>query len=284
MSGGKGGSQTTQVEIPEWLSSAAQANLAQGRDVSQIGYTPYYGPDVAALTPTQQATRANIGQFAQAFGMQGIPDMALGTPTTYAGGIQGYSSGDLYDQAVQELAARRPGQYSKMMENFVDPYNPGGFQDRYANYFNQPTVTGGVNTTTNSSGLPGGEYYNVNPTTQTGPTAANIEFNGQLYNVADPQGLAAYNAARAAFEASNVPNNFGDQGNQGNQGNQGENAVQQTTAESAVEALRAAPDWKSLSAQQKIQRVVDMANQTGLTAGELAAVLPYEETVIQGYL
>lgn len=280
MSGGKGGSQTTQVEIPEWLSSAAQANLAQGRDVSQIGYVPYYGPDVAGPTPTQQAARANVNQFAQAFGMQGPAASGLPTPTTYAGGITGYSSGSLYDQAVQELASRRPGQYAKMMENFVDPYNQGGFQDRYANYFNPVAQT---NYDPNSGNLPGEQYYNYDPNAQTVPPA-NIEFNGQIYNVADPQGLAAYNAARAAFEASSVPNNFGDQGNQGNQGDQGGDTVPQTTAESAVAALRAAPDWKSLSAQQKIQRVVDMANQTGLTAGELAAVLPYEETVIQGYL
>lgn len=265
MSGGKGGSQTTQVEIPEWLSSAAQANLAQGRDVSQIGYVPYYGPDVAALTPTQQATRANIGQFAEAFGMQGIPDMALGTPTTYAGGIQGYSSGDLYDQAVQELASRRPGQYSKMMENFVDPYTQGGFQDRYANYFNRPVTGYG---STGTEGMPGGEFYNYDPTVTAGPTVANISFNGQVYNVADPQGLAAYNAARDAAMSPVTPTS----------------PVTQTSAADAVAALRSASDWPSLSAQQKIQRVVDMANQTGLTAGELAAVLPYEETVIQGYM
>ena len=145
MSGGKGGSQTAQVEIPQWLSNAAQANLAQGRDVSKIGYTPYYGPDVAALTPTQQAARSNIGQFAQAFGMQGLQESALPQPTQYAGGISGYSSGGLYDQAVQELAARRPGQYSKMMENFVDPYTGGAPQDRYSNYLSQPVMPSSTN-------------------------------------------------------------------------------------------------------------------------------------------
>ena len=51
-------------------------------------------------------------------------------PTTYAGGIQGYSSGDLFDQAVAELAARRPGQVSAYNKLFVDPYS-GSYQNLY---------------------------------------------------------------------------------------------------------------------------------------------------------
>lgn len=160
------------------------------------------------------------------------------------------------------------------MENFVDPYTPGGFQDRYANYFNQPTVTGGVNTTTNSSGLPGGEYYNVNPTTQTGPTATNIEFNGQLYNVADPQGLAAYNAARDAQMGYNAPQTTN------------QNVATTTpTAASIMAGLKDAADWKTISAQERINRVVEAANTYGLSAGDLAATSDvYTEADIAPYL
>ena len=55
MSGGKGGSTTSSVEIPEYIEEAARRNLAKAEDISQIGYVPYYGPDVAAFTPFQEA-------------------------------------------------------------------------------------------------------------------------------------------------------------------------------------------------------------------------------------
>jgi len=276
MSGGKGGSQTTQVEIPQWLSNAAQANLAQGRDVSKIGYTPYYGPDVAALTPTQQAARSNIGQFAQAFGMQGLQESALPQPTQYAGGISGYSSGGLYDQAVQELAARRPGQYRKMMENFVNPYTGGAPQDRYQSYLSQPEMPSSTN-------APDAESFASTQTNAQAPAESNIVLNGRVYNLSDPAQLAQYQADySASIMQQQQPQQ--QQQQQPQQQQQQQPQQQQVTAEAAVASLRSAPDWKSLSSQQKIQRVVDMANQTGLTAGELAAILPYEESVIDRYI
>jgi hypothetical protein len=124
MSGGKGGTQTSEVKIPEWLEAAAKENLARGQAVANIGYTPYYGPDVAAMTPMQMASMQGISSAAGAFGlpgggmtgMEGMP-----TPQTFAGGVQGYSSGGLYDQALAELEARRPGQYNAITGMFIDP-------------------------------------------------------------------------------------------------------------------------------------------------------------------
>ena len=42
-------------------------------------------------------------------------------PQTYAGGMQGYSSMPLYDQAVAELQARNPGQMAAYNELFSNP-------------------------------------------------------------------------------------------------------------------------------------------------------------------
>ena len=125
--GGKGGSQTTVQEIPKWLEEPTVRNLARAEQAANIGYTPYYGPEVAAFNPTQMAAmQSNIGA-AEAFGLvpQGQLTAAQGmpAPTTYAGGMQGYGSGDLYEQAVAELAARRPGQVAAMEKMYVDP-NP----------------------------------------------------------------------------------------------------------------------------------------------------------------
>ena len=124
MSGGKGGSTTSQVEIPAWLEDAAKTNLARADQLSTIGYTPYYGADVAALTPMQQASMQNTNQGASAFGMAAPTDAMAGMPQaqTFAGGVQGYSSGGLYDQALSELQTRRPGQFAALNAPFINPY------------------------------------------------------------------------------------------------------------------------------------------------------------------
>lgn len=122
--GGKGGKTTTEVKIPDWLEAAAQESLGRGQAVANLGYTPYYGPDVAAMTPMQAAAGQGISSAAGAFGlpgggmtgMEGMP-----APQTFAGGVQGYSSGNLFDQSVDELRRRRPGQYDAMMGMFVNP-------------------------------------------------------------------------------------------------------------------------------------------------------------------
>lgn len=124
--GGKGGKQTTTQSMPPFLEPYAKSNLDRAQQAQQIGYMPFYGPDIAAFNPTQQAAFAsNIGA-AEAFGMvpQGSLTAMQGmapTPTTYSGGMQAYSSGDLFDQAVAELERRRPGQVAAYNRLFVDP-------------------------------------------------------------------------------------------------------------------------------------------------------------------
>jgi hypothetical protein len=120
--GGKGGGQTQKVEIPKWIEEPATRNLARAEAAQQIGYQPYYGPDVAAFNPTQLAAmQSNIGA-AEAFGLlqpgmtaaQGMP-----APQTFAGGQMGYSSAPLYEQAVAEMEARNPAQAAAYNRLFV---------------------------------------------------------------------------------------------------------------------------------------------------------------------
>ena len=123
MSGGKGGSTSQQVTIPDWLQQPAQRNLARAEEAAKVGYMPYYGPDVAAFTPMQQqAMQANV-DAASAFGLvpQGTQAMAGMPQAQDFGGVQGYSSGSMFDQALAELASRRPGQYAQYTQSFVDP-------------------------------------------------------------------------------------------------------------------------------------------------------------------
>ena len=137
MSGGKGGSSTNEVTIPEYIERAAQRNLNKAERISQIGYTPYYGPDVAAFTPMQQAAFQNTADAAGAFGMAAPASQqdimgGMPAPTTYAGGVQGYSSAPMFEQSLDELGRQRPGQKSYIDSFFIDPFTGGGANGNFA--------------------------------------------------------------------------------------------------------------------------------------------------------
>ena len=122
--GGKGGKSSTEVSVPAWLQEAAQSGLARGNQAAGIGYAPYIGPDVAALTPMQEAAMFNTSQASSAFGLGPSPIPSAGMPEvqTFAGGVRGYSAIPLYDQAINELKVRDPVQYAKLMA----PFSGGG--------------------------------------------------------------------------------------------------------------------------------------------------------------
>lgn len=119
--GRKGGSTTSSVTIPKWLEDAAKTNIGRADVLSTIGYTPYYGPDVAALTPQQVAAMQGTGQAASAFGLPGSDPMAGMPQSSSYGGVPAYSSSGIYEGALAELAASRPGQYAALMAPFIDP-------------------------------------------------------------------------------------------------------------------------------------------------------------------
>ena len=121
--GGKGGKQTTDVKIPKWLEGAARDNMARADELAQIGYTPYFGPDVAAFSPMQLAAMQNTNTAANAFGMAAPADPMAGMPApqTFAGGVQGHSSQPIFQQSVDALAAARPGQFAALNAPFINP-------------------------------------------------------------------------------------------------------------------------------------------------------------------
>ena len=121
--GGKGGSTTTTVQIPAWLENAAQQNIARADRVAQLGNVRYYGPDVAAFTPMQQAAFTNTNDVANAFGMYAPMNPMAGMPQaqTFAGGVQGYSAAPLMDQSMEALRANAPAQYDYLTGMFIDP-------------------------------------------------------------------------------------------------------------------------------------------------------------------
>ena len=127
MSGGKGGGSTTEVTVPQYIEDAARRNLNKAESVSQLGYVPYYGADVAAFTPKQQATFQNTADTAGAFGMSAPSSQSdvmggMGKPTEYANGVSGYSSQPMFQQSLDQLQAKRPGQFDHINSFFIDPF------------------------------------------------------------------------------------------------------------------------------------------------------------------
>lgn len=125
MSGGKAGS--TSQEIPKYLERASQNAIGQAASISKMGYAPYYGPAIAAVNPTERLAADNIVSGASAFGLApSNHDVYAGMPDTVEmGGVSGYSSAPLFEQAVEELRTRAP-EYMSEYDKLITPNGPNG--------------------------------------------------------------------------------------------------------------------------------------------------------------
>lgn len=118
----KGGSTQSDVTVPKFFETALQQSVGMGTDVAQTGYVPYYGPDVAAFSPMQQAAFEGTNQMASAFGMPTADNQSyMPQAETFAGGVQGHSAAPLYQESVDALAANRPAQKAYLDSFSIDP-------------------------------------------------------------------------------------------------------------------------------------------------------------------
>jgi len=155
MSGGKGGSTTSSVEVPQYIEDAARRNLERADLISKIGYVPYYGPEVAAMTPAQEAAFAGTQQLAGAFGTPTTMDMGVPAPQTFAGGMRGYSSAPMFEEAMDEFGRRRPAQKAFIDSLFIDPFS-GAFNPISTTPLDMGEVVDTTTTTTSGGGGGGG--------------------------------------------------------------------------------------------------------------------------------
>lgn len=124
--GGKGGSQTSETQIPDWIKQPSKRAIARGEDISKMGYMDYMGPDVAALSQPQMDAMYNTSGAANAFGMAGGDPMAgMPAPQTFGGGMQGYSSFPMFDESRNTWAGANPGQSDYYSNFFIDPQSGG---------------------------------------------------------------------------------------------------------------------------------------------------------------
>lgn len=212
MSGGKGGSTSSTVEIPQYIEDAAKRNLARADTISQIGFVPRYGPDVSDFTPMQKAAFQNIADTASAYGTAGgnmsQRDVMGGMPeaTTYAGGVRGYSSAPIFEQSMAELATRRPGQKALIDSLFIDPYSgvPGSNVGPMVDYTATPGDLGGISA---GGGGGGGLVSYPGAGGGNGSALSDAEIANYSQIIADELGMDSFDPSRTA-ESQMTPEQY----------------------------------------------------------------------------
>ena len=120
----KGGETTTKPYIPTYGEELLQQSIMQAQDLAplQNTYTPMYGPQVAALSPMEEASMQGTDMMAGAFGMPTSGGQSyLPEAQTYEGGIRGYSARPMVEGMIEQFKAERPAQ-AEYRESFgIDP-------------------------------------------------------------------------------------------------------------------------------------------------------------------
>jgi len=117
-----GGASRQESTMPKFAETALQQAVGSAGDVAGMGYVPYYGPEVAAFSPMQEAAFQGTDVMAGAFGMPTTEGQQyMPAPTQFEGGITGYSSAPTFEQSVGLLEAARPGQAEYLSSFSIDP-------------------------------------------------------------------------------------------------------------------------------------------------------------------
>lgn len=129
MSGGKGGSQSSQVQIPGYMEDALRQQLARAQAVQNMPYAPIMGPTMAGFTSGQKAGMESQAALAQRMGI--IPqeyDVASGYmpgAIDVGNGLTAYASYPGAKERVLAAYEENP-QLQRSMEAL---YTPETYQD-----------------------------------------------------------------------------------------------------------------------------------------------------------
>lgn len=111
--GGKGGSQETTVELDPRLEQGAVEAITGALNSASLPFNTNQGPQFAAFTPQQEAAFQGANDAAAAFGLPTSGNLGIvPAQQTAMPGLQAYSTGALYDQAMgasfsaDDIAAR----------------------------------------------------------------------------------------------------------------------------------------------------------------------------------
>lgn len=120
----KGATTTEKPYVPKFAETAMQQGIGMATDLAplQDTYTPLYGPQVAALSPLEQASMQGTDMMASAFGMPTSGGQSyLPEAQTYEGGIQGYSARPMVDSMISQFKEERPAQAAYRESFGMDP-------------------------------------------------------------------------------------------------------------------------------------------------------------------
>ena len=111
------------VQPPQFVEDAQREAIMRAMEASNLGYVPYQGPTVAALSPLQEAVMQGVANDALTFGIVDKPiDVMSGMPEkTTMGGVSGYSPYPMYIEALERLKQTAPAQYNYIMSRRFDP-------------------------------------------------------------------------------------------------------------------------------------------------------------------
>ena len=140
MGGGKSSETTSTVEIPEELKLGAAKALSSGMDAAALPYSPNRGVTIAGQTGMQRAANQNYSDASSAFGL-GAPrnaNASLAPTERSANGIQGYSTGALYD--ANRDASMTQGE-QRHRQDILDGYS--GMSDQINDMAGIPRVGAG---------------------------------------------------------------------------------------------------------------------------------------------
>jgi len=127
MSGGKGGSQSAQVQIPQWAEDAARQNIARAQAVQNMPYAPIMGPTMAGFTSGQKAGMESQAALAQRMGI---------IPQSYDV-ASGYMPGEIDAGNGLTAYASYPGAKERVLAAFEE--NPALQRSYESLYANAPT-------------------------------------------------------------------------------------------------------------------------------------------------
>ena len=98
-----GGTNQKNITLPRFYETALQQQIGQARDTAQVGYVPYYGPDVAAFLSNARGmhfkTRTTLPQLL--VWLRRDPTASYMPETTTMGGVTGYASQPLMDASMK---------------------------------------------------------------------------------------------------------------------------------------------------------------------------------------
>jgi len=132
------------VQPPQFVEDAQRDAIMRAMEAADLGYVPYQGPTVAALSPMQVAAMNAASDNARAFGYDAPTDVLSGMPeTTTMGGVTGYSPYPIYIEALERLKQTAPAQYEYIMGRKMNPQTGQMPVNRAVQQPVQPVATGG---------------------------------------------------------------------------------------------------------------------------------------------